>query len=283
VHGIAFAGGKGKASRNTKEEIENFGGIFNLSTGKIESMKRASKLTAKVDNSCLQDGYELYHHSFILTEKGEWAVVQQGLLAEKRYARRYHWLSLKTKNFIEEPHEAILGERKEDKALDMTSKKSEEARKASIDLAKEDIKRLKRIISGQSSLDDFTSSRNIHSPQRHGIYRVDIAARGWEALKKASEIQPESYEELISISGLGAKTIRALALLSELLFGAEASWEDPVKYSFAHGGKDGIPYPVDLKTYDESIEVLRNALQEAKIGKSEKYKALKRLKRFTIV
>ncbi|GBE55390.1 hypothetical protein BMS3Bbin15_01564 [archaeon BMS3Bbin15] len=279
-HGIAFAGGKGKASMRTKEEIGNFGDIFNLPSVKIESMRRASKLATKVDNSCLQDGYQIYHHSFILTEKGEWAVVQQGMMAEKKYARRYHWLGLKTKSFIEEPHEAILCDKKEEKALDMTSRKSEEARKASIDLANDGIKRLNRIITGQRSLDEFTHPE-IHFPERHGIHRVDISPAGWKALKIAGEIQPENYEELISISGLGAKTIRALALLSELLFGTEASWKDPVKYSFAHGGKDGIPYPVDTKTYDETIDVLKNALQEAKVGKGEKYKALERLKIFT--
>ncbi|GCC10480.1 hypothetical protein IPdc08_00508 [archaeon] len=279
-HGIAFAGGKGKASMRTKEEIENFGDIFNLPTVKIESMRRASKLAAKVDNSCLQDGYQIYHHSFILTEKGEWAVVQQGMMAEKKYARRYHWLGLKTKSFIDEPHEAILCDKKEEKALDMTSRKSEDARKASIDLANDGIKRLNRIITGQRSLDEFTHPE-IHFPKRHGIQRVDISPAGWKALKIAGEIQPENYEELISISGLGAKTIRALALLSELLFGTEASWKDPVKYSFAHGGKDGIPYPVDTKTYDETIDVLKNALQEAKVGNNEKYKALERLKIFT--
>lgn len=272
-HGIAIAGGKGRASRRTPEEIELASNLFNLGSNKAEELKRASYLSAKVDSACLQDGYELYHHSFIFTERGDWAVVQQGMLAEKKLARRYHWLS--PESFVVEPHQAILAQRVENKALNMTARESEEARKASLDLARENPLKLKKLVSGNLTLESFLSM-----PRRHRITRVDISERGWRALKAAYELQPESYEELLVLRGIGGKTIRALALLSELLFGAELSWRDPAKFSFAHGGKDGIPYPVDLKTYEESISILRNALQDAKLGNKEKYRALMRLKNF---
>lgn len=277
-HALLFAGGKGRASRRAPEEIESVAGSFCLSSSRLGSLKRSSSLSAKVDSACVQDGYELYHHSFILAEDGEWGVVQQGMLPEQRYARRYHWLSLKTRSFVVEPHEAILGQRREEKPLDLTAKNSGETRQASLDIAKEEPSRLARLLSRQKSLDDFFGMPGeIRFPRRHGIRRVDISSSGWKALERASEFQPGSYEELIAIPGMGLKTLRALALLSELLFGAESSWRDPVKYSFAHGGKDGIPYPVDRKTYEESTGVLRNALQEAKLGSREKHRALKRL------
>ncbi len=272
-HGIAIAGGKGRASRRTPEEIELASEFFNLSSKKVELLKKASYLSAKVDNACVQDGYELYHHSFIFTEKGDWAVVQQGMRAEEKLARRYHWLS--PESFVVEPHQAILAQRVETQTLNMTARESEEARKASLDLVRDNPAKLRSIISGNPTLDSFLSM-----PRRHRIMRVDISEQGWRALRAAYEIQPENYEELIALRGIGGKTIRALALLSELLFGTEPCWKDPAKFSFAHGGKDGIPYPVDLKTYEESIAILKNALQDAKLGNKEKHRALIRLKNF---
>lgn len=176
-HGLFFAGGKGRYSRQAPREIAAVGESFNLTSRRVEGLRKASALSAKVDSACVQDGYELYHHSFILSERGEWGVVQQGMLPEEKYARRYHWLNVE-KGFVEEPHEAIMGMRKEEKALDLTSKKSEDTRKASLDLTREDTGKIKRLLDRQRSLDDF-SSPSLRFPAHHGIHRVDISPQGW--------------------------------------------------------------------------------------------------------
>jgi hypothetical protein len=276
-HGIALAGGKGKTSRRAPEEIAQLSETLGLASQRAEELIRASRLSAKVDNACVQDGYTLYHHAFIFTQRGEWCVVQQGM--HERYARRYHWLSEGVKSFTCEPHSGIASERREQQVLNLVAKQSEEVRKASVDLVKDNPLRLRKYLKGQLTLADFSSS-TLAMPARHAVLRVDISEKGWQALAKAYEIQPSNYEELVALRGLGAKTLRALALLSELLFGAECDWQDPVKYSFAHGGKDGFPYPVDRENYDRSISLLKEALEEAKLGKKEKYHAIARLKDF---
>ncbi len=257
--GVAVLGGKGKSSRKTLQEIEDIGTRFSLTEKQIEELKYNSRMCAKVDNNCVQDGYSLYHHSFIVSEDGKCSVVQQGMNPETRYARRYHWLSEKIKSFVVEPHSAICCD-SAGKTLNMVAKESEETRKCSVDLIKDNPVHLKKYL----FLD-----------RKHGI---DL--RTYSGLLKAYEFQPKNYEELVSIRGLGAKTIRALALISSLVYGAEPSWKDPVSFSFAHGGKDGHPYPVDRKTYDRSIEVLSVAVENAKLGNKEKLHALRRLKEF---
>jgi len=281
-HGVALVGGKGKASRKAIESIARTGEKFSLSDNKIESLKKASRLSAKVDNSCVQDGYELYHHAFLFTEDGKWAVVQQGMLdssklqAGRGLARRYHWLSDSVKSFVEEPHSAICSDKKEKSVLDMTAKISEDARKASLNIVNDNPVRILR--SAQSTLDDFLSEKPLlKMPFRHEILNIDLSERSLKALECAYELQPANYEELIAIKGVGAKSIRALALLSGIIYGKKASWHDPAKFSFAHGGKDGYPYPVDRKTYDSSIEILRDAVENAKLKREEKIKAVKAL------
>lgn len=275
-HGIAVAGGKGKVSRKAPEEIERCGELLSLPSQKIESLKYSSRMSAKVDECCVQDFYSLYSHSFIFTEKGEWCTVQQGMRGS--YARRYHWLSDRLGSFVEEPHSGICGDRVEKNVLDLTAKQSEETRKGSLDLVRDNPVKLKRY-TGQMLLTDFEAGR-LTLPARHEILTIDISERGWDFLRKAYELQPESYEELVSLKGIGAKTLRALALVSDLVYGSEASWKDPVKYSFCVGGKDGIPFPVDREVYDSTIEILRGAVEEAKIGRSERYRALRRLSQF---
>lgn len=275
-HGITVAGGKGAASRKTPDEIEKSCEIFSLSFDKIERLKYSSKMAAKVDNSCIQDGYQLYHHSFFLTEKGDWAVVQQGMNAD--YARRYHWLSDSVGSFIE-PHE-ICCDRKEAKVLDMTSNDSEACRMISLDLVKDNPEHLRKYFtpSKQRMLADFEHGFGL--PSRHPVLDIDIGERGMEVLKRAYELQPADYEELVSLSGMGPKKIRALALISDLVYGSAPSWRDPVKYSFTHGGKDGFPYPVDREVYDNSIQVLQESLDSARLDKKERYDAIKRLGEF---
>lgn len=256
--GLQVAGGKGKTSRKTPFEIENT--KFSLSTNKINKLIYASRMAAKIDNSCVQDGYRLYHHCFIFTEKGKWAVVQQGM--GDYYARRYHWLSDNVENFVQEPQSAICCDKRHKKVLDMTAKESAETRRISVDLAKENPKRLIKVLNMKA---------------RHSIVREDLSPRVILALKSAYEIQPEHYEELVSLKGIGPKTIRALALVSELVYGKPASYEDPVKFSFAHGGKDGFPYPVNKQTYDRTVMTLREALDKAKIGEKDRLRAIKQL------
>lgn len=283
-HGILVAGGKGRASRQTPSEIEKAGDIFSLSTPVLDDLTHSSRMVAKIDNSCIQDGYQLYHHVFLLTEKGEWAVVQQGMNQENHYARRYHWLSSDVDDLVEKPHQGICCDEKEKETLDMTAGKSRESRKISVDLVQDNPEHLKKYFlkkpkleSSQSSLNDFYPGLDL--PRHHPVLDTDLTDKDLEILKRAWEIQPTHYEELLSLEGMGPKKIRALALISDLVYGAEPSWEDPVKYSFTHGGKDGFPYPVDREVYDHSIQNLQDALEQAKLDKKDKYQALKRLER----
>lgn len=284
-HGIMVAGGKGRASRKTPQDIEKAGDIFSLSTDKLDKLIYSSKISAKIDNSCIQDGYQLYHHSFIFTDKGDWAVVQQGMKEEDRYARRYHWLSENVQEFVMEPHQGICCNRIEAEALNMTSKKSTEARDISVDLLCDNPEHLKKyfkdktplISESQVLLDDYFQEFKL--PRHHPVLDMDLTNREFEVLKKAWELQPSNYEELVSLEGMGPKKIRALALISDLIYGSQPSWKDPVKYSFTHGGKDGYPYPVNREVYDHSIQTLREVLDAAKLDRKDKYKAIKRLER----
>ncbi len=277
-HGIAVAGGKGKTASKAPLDIKRLGDGLNLRQEKVNELVRASKLSAKVDNALVQDGYQLYHHAFFFTEIGDWAVVQQGM--NDCFARRYHWLSDHVLNFVEEPHSAICSERREQTVLDLTARESQNNRRVTLDLVKDGPSHL---LGSQRSLLDFTSRRPGHEdvlnlPWRHEIIAtLDIDKVGRDALQMAYELQPADYEELIALRGMGPKRIRALALISELIYGAGPSWRDPAKFSFAHGGKDGTPFPVDRDTYDHSIRILREALEDAKVDRIEKYEAIKRL------
>lgn len=264
--GVKILGGKGGTSRKTPKEIEDLEKEFNFSSKKIEELKYISKIVAKVDNCAIQDGYQLYHHSLFVTEDGKWAVIQQGMNVKKRLARRYHWLSSKVENFVVEPHTAIVGF-KEDNVLNMVAKESEECRKASVDLVKEDVTRLKKFF-----YSPFGLIKYFKMPEAHTFdYRV------YKKLEELHEFNPKNYEELLSFEGVGPKTVRALALIAKLIYGIEASWVDPCKYTFAHGGKDRVPYPVDRKVYDETIKTLKEIIEKAEIGEREKLDALRKL------
>ncbi len=277
--GIAVAGGKGRTSRKAPLEIERIGDIFDFSESKVDELVHSSKLSAKVDNSAVQDLHQLYHHTFFLTEDGSWAVVQQGMNPDLGTARRYHWYQKHIKSFVDEPHDSILGEKMKI-SLDMTSRFSKECRKTSVDLVKDKPKKLGDLMRSirppfQRSLEEFTTN---YEP---AIQILSMPKRiNWRALKEAYEFQPKNYEELISIKGIGPSTIRALALISELIYGDAPSWKDPVKYSFAVGGKDGVPYPVDRRAMDRSIEILKDGISQANLGNKERLKAVKRLRDF---
>lgn len=280
--GLAVCGGKGRVSKQTQDEIQELADVFSLSSEKVESLKYASRMAAKVDNSCVQDGYQLYHHAFVLSEDGDWTVVQQGM--QGQLARRYHWLSDGVQSFVEEPHSGIVSDRREQSVLDMTAHESMEAREASLDLVCDNPDRLRALVreAEQASIDEYLPCRQevltLVMPIQHQISR--LTERTMAALSRAYELQPESYEELVAIRGIGPKAVRALALVSDLIYGASPSWKDPVKYSFAHGGKDGIPYPVNRRTYQKTTEILENAIQAAGVGERDRINAIRRLHEF---
>lgn len=285
--GIKVAGGKGKVSRKALDEIENTD--FNFSSSKIDRLKYSSKISAKIDNSLVQDGYQLYHHSFVFDDRGNWVVVQQGMNSFNRYARRYHWISDNIANFVEEPHSAICCDNLNNNTLDLTSRNNNEIKKISVDLVNDDINhlakhfnvKLNKKTSIQKTLNNFSNNQKtkiMTMTPKHTI--IDMDKRNIETLKKAHELQPSNYEELVAIKGIGAKTIRSLALASELIYGTEISWKDPVKFSFAVGGKDKIPYEIDRKHYDETIDIMKNAIRDAKLGDKDKLGAIKRLSSF---
>ncbi|MDH7516980.1 MAG: DUF763 domain-containing protein [Candidatus Thermoplasmatota archaeon] len=283
--GLAITGGKGKISRKTPEEIEKIGELYNLSTTSIKELQYSSRMTAKVDNTAIQDGYDLYHHVLIFSEKGKWAVIQQGMCDETSYARRYHWFSENMDSFVCEPHKAIVGNNRQERVLDMTAKQSVSAQKISVDLVNDNPQHLKcdwtelTRSENQRTLDNWLyPQQNKQQPK----YLDMPQSIDWQKMREIYDFQPKNYEELLAIKGVGPKTIRALALISDLIYGEKPSWEDPIRYTFAHGGKDGVPHPVDLSTYSHSIEMLEDAIKKAKLGEHEQLYALKRLRNATL-
>lgn len=283
-HGIAVCGGKGRASRLAPEEIRAAGERFNFSDDKVESLRYASRMSAKVDNTAVQAGYQLYHHTFFITEDRKWAVVQQGMCVQDRTARRYHWLSKKTQEFVVEPQNAIVGDARRQIVLNMTAKESEGSRNASVDVAKEPTKRLMRMVVSarpefQKSLTEWIPTEaNPALGKGFPEYLSMPWNINWKTMEKVYEFQPRNYEELLGFKGVGPASVRGLALIAELIYGEKPSWRDPVKYSFAYGGKDGVPFPVDRQAMDQSIQILRQSVQEARIGDNEKIRSLRRLK-----
>jgi hypothetical protein len=282
-HGLAVCGGKGRASTRAQTEIVQIGDKFGFSTGRIDELRYASRMSAKVDNTAVQAGYSLYHHAFVVAEDGKWAVVQQGMSVQDRTARRYHWLSDHVQNFVVEPHDAIVGDVKRNVALDLTAKDSENCRKVSTDIVKEQPKKLMSLLQAvrpahQTSLQKWMPE----AKQKEYVIEVLSMPRNlnWKVMERVYEFQPKNYEQLLSVKGVGPATVRGLALIAELVYGASPSWKDPVKYSFAYGGKDGVPFPVDRKAMDESIQILENAVKSAKIGDNEKLRSLQRLRQY---
>jgi len=280
-HGLAVCGGKGRASRRTPSEIEQVGERMGLSTSSINRLRYISRMSAKIDNTAIQAGYPLYHHAMILSEDGKWAVVQQGLNAEDRTARRYHWLSEHVKALVVEPHSSIVGDLRRGVVLDMTARHSEACRKTSVDIVKDNPRKLRRIFRSikplhQSSLSEWVpmKGRSLIPEYLHMPSRIN-----WKAVKRLYDLQPKNYEELLSVKGVGQATVRGLALISELIYGDKPSWKDPVKYSFAYGGKDGVPFPVDREAMDKSIEILEVAVRNAKIGDKDRLRSIERLRR----
>lgn len=269
--GIYFAGGKGRASRKTPEEITVVGDRLGLPM-MAAHLVDTSRLVAKVDNTALQDGYQLYHHVFAFTAQGSWAVVQQGLPTTGTMARRYHWLSETVRNPVSDPHRGIAGdEAATSSVLDMTASKSEAARTASLALIRE-----VPDVEIQQGLAALANQVNLTLPSQHAVPRAGYLNR---VLYRLYERPPEDFSGLLLTEGVGPGTLRALVMVAEMIYGVEASRTDPVRYSFAHGGKDGHPFPVARSDYDHSLAVLRRAVEKARLGHRESMDALSRLAR----
>ncbi|MBM4461907.1 MAG: DUF763 domain-containing protein [Chloroflexi bacterium] len=264
--GLFVAGGKGSTSRRTPAEIEAFGNAISLDPSPLIY---ASRMAAKVDSAALQDGYQLYHHVFLFTKGGSWAVVQQGMNEVSRYARRYHWLGESVADLVCEPHAAICSQGRGE-VLNLVASESDAARNTITSIATEQ--------STEGILKDIRRLKTLDLPLRHYISVEDIHPdRLSKGLLVIYDRQPKGFEELLSIEGVGPKTVRALSLISELVYGTPPSFRDPARYSFAHGGKDGYPFPVDRQTYDKSIQLLAQAVQKARVDNTEKREALRRL------
>lgn len=291
--GLYIAGGKGGTSRKTPGEIEARGKELKVTP---VGLIYASRMSAKVDNTALQDGYQIYHHSFLFDREGRWAVIQQGMNEENGYARRYHWLSETLTDFVEEPHAGIIAA-DTTTPLNMTAHESDSARTASVQLSLEKpwktLQELKKVQRAFDQTPDLTPAQLIHTntdepaldlPAHHSILASNLNPdRIAGAFEAAYETQPQNFEQLLGVKNVGPKTIRALALLGEIVYGAKPSFTDPARFSFAHGGKDKIPYAVDRVTYDRSIHILHTAVEKAKMGERERLDALKRLqKEFTL-
>jgi hypothetical protein len=268
--GFYAAGGKGGVSRHTPGEVTAFCETLGQSP---ERLVYASRMSAKVDSAAVQDGYQLYHHVFFFTRTGQWCVVQQGMSDVTRMARRYHWLGETVQDFVFEPHAAVCCDvRGGEDLLNLVAAESAEVRRASAELATQP---------AEATLKAAERLPTLALPARHPVREEDINPRYLrKILLRTYEEAPANFEALLAVEGVGPKTLRALALVSELIYGTRASTRDPARFSFAHGGKDGTPYPVDRATYDRTVEILRQALNRAGVERSEKAHAFRRLAAF---
>jgi len=266
--GFYIAGGKGRTSRKTPQEIKE---VCEERSMDGTSLTYASRMSAKVDSAAIQDGYQIYHHTFFFTEKGLWAVIQQGMNERTRYARRYHWLSQGVEDFVCEPHWAVCCDQK-DGGLNLVASESREMRESITNLSHEKPEFL------------TSEGKKINGLYLQGEHAIPGEKIRMERLEKKFiqiyEHSPKNFEELLGIQGVGPKTLQALSLISELIYGVRPSFKDPTRFSFAHGGKDGHPFPVDKKVYDQTTEVLKYAIEKARVGDREKVEAIRRLKNF---
>jgi uncharacterized protein len=283
--GIYVCGGRGKHSRKTPQELTSIGDRVGFDG---ESLARASRLVAKVDSAAVQDGFDLYLHGFIVTQDGHWAVVQQGMNGERKQARRYHWLSEGLTSFVDDPHSAIDGER-QGQIINLADRRAAPSRQAQLSM----LSGLgpARTVRELAALESKIARAPLHKPPqaqpllphlvmpaRHDVRAEDVIPRRLHAaFAAAADRAPQDFPNLLLTPGVGARTVKALAMVAEVVHGTPCRFSDPARFSFAHGGKDRHPYPVPLKIYDETIKVLKSAVQKAKLGREEELGALKRL------
>lgn len=260
--GIYIAGGKGKSSKDAPKELMMVGEQTGLNGN---DLVRCSKLSAKVDNTAVQDGFQLYIHNFIVSNEGDWTVVQQGMREGDSMARRYHWHSQHVKSFVEEPHTGICG-KNQGQILNLTASEANNTRGKMLDITQEKPELMMQEI------------QHLIMPGHHDVRSEDVNLKRLGAvLWLAHDSQPKDFEELLLLEGVGPRTVQSLALVSEVIHGTPSRFKDPARFSFAHGGKDGHPFPVPTKTYDEVISTLQKAVQRAKIGHNDKAEAIKKI------
>lgn len=260
--GIYICGGKGKKSRNTPDELLKYSEHTGLNGNELV---RCSKLSAKVDNTALQDGFQLYTHSFVVNTEGLWTVVQQGMRNGSSTARRYHWYSEGLTSFVEEPHTGICG-KNQGQILNLVAKAAQPSRTAMLSMTTESPDRM------------IAEARRLIMPNHHEVKAKDVDLKRLGAmLWLTQEKQPADFEELLLLEGMGPRTLQSMALVSEVIYGTASRFSDPARFSFANGGKDGHPFPVPVKIYDETIAVLSKAVQQAKVGQSDKLHAIQQL------
>ena len=263
--GIYICGGRGRFSRNTPQELRS---IAERRGFDGEAMVRNSRLTARIDNNAIADGFQIYLHSFIVTSDGEWAVVQQGLNDRSGLARRYHWHSAAVRDFVAEPHSAIVGEN-QGTIMNLVDAQAKPAQTALLDIARENPDTTLR------------AARHLRLPGHHEVRAENIDLKRLGAvLAVAYERDLRQFAELLLLEKLGPRTLQSLALIAEVVHGAPSRFTDPARFSFAHGGKDGHPFPVPLKTYDESLNCLRTSLKLAKLGDKDRLEGFRRLEGF---
>jgi hypothetical protein len=260
--GIYICGGKGKHSRETPNELLRIADKTGMNGTELV---RASKLSAKIDNTAIQDGFQLYLHSFILTKEGEWSVVQQGMNDVSGMARRYHWHSPAVQSFIEEPHSFIYGEN-QGLIINLTAKDAASTRKGVLDIAHVDPSMM------------LPEIKKLTMPDHHDVRAVDVdLKRLGSVLALAYEREVRDFESLLLLEGVGPRTLQSMVLVSEVIHGTPSRFSDPARFSFAHGGKDGAPFPVPTKVYDETIHILEDSVAKSKLGDKDKSEAIKNL------
>ena len=263
--GLYICGGRGRFSRNTPNELR---AIAEKRGFDGEALVRTSRLTARVDNNAIADGFQIYLHSFVVTSTGEWAVVQQGLNERNGLARRYHWHSASVRDFVAEPHTGIIGEH-QGTIMNLVDGDAGRARSAILDIANEHPEKT------------LSEARHLRMPSHHEVRARDVDLKRLGAvLAVAYEKDLKDFADLLLVEKLGPRTLQSLALVAEVVHGAPSRFNDPARFSFAHGGKDGHPHPVPLKTYDETLNFLRSSLDATKVGDSEKLDGFRRLERF---
>lgn len=265
--GIYICGGRGRHSRKTPDELRAVAERASLNG---EELARNSRLTARIDNNAIADGFQLYLHSFVVSSSGEWTVVQQGMNDASGLARRYHWHSASVRDFISEPHTAIVGDSViEGDIMNLVEHRAKPAQKALLEVAHDHPERT------------LQEARKLSMPRHHDVraYNLDLKRLG-AVLAVAYERDLRDFASLLLLENLGPRTLQSMALIAEVVHGTPTRFTDPARFSFAHGGKDGHPFPVPLKIYDESLSVLRRSLDAAKVGRSEKLDGFARLDRF---
>jgi uncharacterized protein len=264
--GLIVCGGRGRHSVRTPDELRAFSQKTGLDG---DALARTSRLTARIDNNAVADGFQLYLHSFVITQSGEWAVVQQGMNPDSHLARRYHWHSTSVRDFVSAPHTAIVGQ-PQGEILNLVDARAQKAQSALLTIATEPV------------ANSLNEARKLVMPMHHDVPAKDVDLKRLGAvLAVAHEQELRDFASLLLVEGLGPRTLQSLALIAEVVHGAPARFSDPARFSFAHGGKDGHPFPVPLKTYDESLGVLRRSLEAARLGHTEKLEGFRRLDRLT--